>query len=105
MKERIYMNQEMINVSLTTIEDMDVLLFDIDGNGQPIRVNLNSTEGQQDLKGVFSALLKRLYSSDIKLQLRIEPTYRKGLYIEVCQEYVNDLNKELKDVREEIIRL
>ena len=30
------------------------------------------------------------------------PDYKTGLYIDVCKEYINDLNTELSQVREKI---
>ena len=35
----------------------------------------------------------------------IDKLYKKGLYKEVCQEYISDLNEEIKEVREEIKNL
>ena len=43
-----------------------------------------------------------LNTKDIELELRIDEQYKKGLYIEVCNEYIMDLNKEIKEVRTEI---
>ncbi len=102
MKEKKSTNQEIVEVRLLDDEGTDTLLFNFPDNGKSISVNLNSTSGQKDLKKVFETVLKELSSKDIKLALEIDEHYKKGLYKEVCEEYIADLNKEIKNVREEI---
>ena len=43
-----------------------------------------------------------LTESEIKLVFNVAEGYTKGLYTDVCTEYINELNKELKQVREKI---
>ena len=66
---------------------------------------MNATSGQKDLKIVFEKILKMLNSKDIELNLTIDEQYKKGLYKEVCTEYISDLNKEIEEVRAEIKKL
>ena len=98
------MNQVMIEVLLNSIDEADILTFFIDPeeNQGGYCVNLNSTSSQSELKQVFSALLKKLAVNEITLELKIEKNYTKGLYIDVCAEYINDLNKELKSTFEKL---
>lgn len=102
MKEKISMNQE-IKVILLEKNEVDYLCFEFDKD--VVEVNLNDVSGQQDLKTVFSKLLKLINDKDVELKLEIADGYKKGLYKEVCYEYVDDLNNEIKEVREEMKKL
>jgi len=94
------MSQKMIEVKLTVLSDIDVLIFGLDDE-QPEAyvVDLNSSNSQNELKTVFSRLLQMLLDDDISLQYTIAPGYNKRLYMDVCKEYVDDLNRELSQVR------
>ena len=95
------MNQVTIKVELLeTDKDTDVLRFFV--SEPPIDVNLNSSECQASLKSVFSILLERIVSEDIKLELEINPSFTRQLYKDVCPEYINDINRELNEVKEKI---
>lgn len=93
---------QVINVELMTSGENDVLMFKVDPD---IPVNLNSESGQQDLKQVFSKILEKSIVDDIILNLSISPGYSKSLYKEVCQEYIDALNVEIKKVNSEIRKL
>ena len=101
MNEKTSMNQEIVNVTLYDNNGIDTLLFEIPEE-EGIAVNLNETSGQKDLKNVFEKVLKRLSLNDLELKLSIDETYKKGLYKEVCEEYISDLNNEIRVVRSEI---
>lgn len=105
MSEKISTNQEVIDVKLFDDNGTDTLLFNIPGVKDGVSVNLNATSGQKDLKIVFEKILKMLNSKDIELNLTIDEQYKKGLYKEVCTEYISDLNKEIEEVRAEIKKL
>lgn len=93
-----------IKVTLTVIGDSDVLVFYLDEEKpNEYIVNLNNANNQQDIKKVFVKLLEMLFDNDIKLQLEIAEGYSKGLYKEVCTEYINELQKELLDTKEKLI--
>lgn len=94
------MSQRVIDVKLTAMSDVDVLIFGLDEE-QPEAyvVNLNSATSQNELKEVFSKLLELLLTEDILLQLSVAPGYSKGLYKDVCKEYIEDLNRELVQVK------
>lgn len=104
MKGKIYMNQVQIKVLLTVIGETDVLTFFLDEDKYPdgITVNLNSSDGQNDLKRVFSALLEKLELSKIELSLDVAEGYSKGLYKDVSDEYIRSLNDELSTVYHKI---
>ena len=97
------MNQQTINVVLTASADVDVLAFELDANHpEAYAVNLNSSTSQNELKNVFSKLLQMLLDEDLVLNFLVAEGYGKGLYKDVCREYIDDLNRELAQVREMI---
>ena len=49
---------------------------------------------------MFSKLLQLLLEENITLKLIIAEGYGKGLYKDVCKEYIDDLNRELAQVKE-----
>lgn len=104
MRERKYMNPEVFNVELKEFEGEDCLVFEFPEDRTCV-VNLNDSSGNQALKDAFSNILELLVSTDIELRLSIQNGYKRGLYIEVCKEYIEDLNREIRETREEIKRL
>lgn len=101
MKGEIFMKQETINVELMELSpDDDILRFHVEG--ESLDVNLNSAECQNSLKNVFSTLLRFLIHSDINLELSYNTEYKRIMYVEVCKEYIKDLNRELASIKDEI---
>lgn len=97
------MSQKVIEVKLTVLSDADVLIFGLnEDQPEAYIVNLNSADSQNELKEVFSHLLQILLEEDISLKYTIAPGYSKGLYKDVCKEYIDDLNRELSQVRSNI---
>ena len=88
------MNREskMISVTLRKVNEKDVLVFVLD---ESFTVNLNSEESQNELKNIFSQLLRMMLVYDIKLKLNIAEGYKEGLFIDVCTEYISELNREI----------
>lgn len=102
MKEGIYMNQEIIKATLLAQDvDTDILRFDVDG--EELDINLNSSECQNSMKKLFSLILEEAVLADIKIEFSVADGYSRGMYIEVCEQYIKDLNRELTEVSE-IIR-
>lgn len=99
------MSQKTIEVTLSVLGDVDVLLFGIESeNKDCYPVNLNSPTSQNELKNIFSKLLPLLLTDDITLQFVVAEGYKKGLYKDVCKEYIDDLNRELVQVKGNIRR-
>lgn len=99
------MNQMVINVQLTVLGEEDVLIFLIDKeNPEKYVVGLNSANNQTDIKKVFSKILEILFNNNITLKLEIAEGYSKGLYKDVCGEYINQLQKEISNVKEQLIK-
>lgn len=104
MKGRISMSQRVINVKLSALdEDTDILSFHISEDDLP-QINLNNATCQNDLKNVFTKLLQLAVEDDISLEFSIEDGYARGLYKDVCSEYIMDINRELREAMEAIRR-
>ena len=98
MIERIFMNQEsrVINVHLEKKKKRDYLVFEFE---DAVEVCLNDDESQNTLKAVFVKLLEEVIKESVELNFVEKPEYKTGLYIDVCKEYIKDLNKEIASVR------
>lgn len=95
----------VIKVQLTVVGEEDVLIFVLDEeNPDKYIVHLNSANNQTDIKSVFSKILEMLFCNEVNLQLEIAEGYAKGLYKDVCEEYINELQKEISDVKEQLIK-
>lgn len=102
MKGKRFMNPVILDVVLMSQgEDQDILLFKFPDD-RDFSINLNSDSCQKELKEVFSNLLKIIIEKDISLSLSIQEGYDRILYIDVCKEYIQDLQKELDVVKERI---
>jgi hypothetical protein len=96
------MNQ-IIDVLLTVNGEEDVLIFKLDEeHPDDYVIDLNSDTNQSQLKKVFSKLLELLLVNDIELKYSVVEGYSKGLYKDVCEEYVHDLNSEIASVKTQI---
>lgn len=97
------MNQKQIEVLLTVVGESDVLNFILDQEKpDEYVVNLNSDTSQSELKKVFSKLLELIIENDVKLVLKIAEGYSKVLYMDVCNVYIDDLNREISNVAESV---
>jgi hypothetical protein len=92
------MSQETktIDVDLVFHEEEDLLVFHL---SEDFIVDLNSEDSSHSLKTVFSALLQDMLVQPIELKLNMPSEDNgKGLYIEVCTEYIRELNREIRNV-------
>ena len=69
---------------------------------QNVNNNPNKETSQNDLRIVFANLLTELINTPIKLEFEDRADYKTGLYIDVCKEYIKDLNREIINVRKNI---
>ena len=101
MSGEISMNQKAIEVELLAVdEETDLLRFKFED--APLDVNLNSSLCQNELKAIFVHLLQMLIENDVYLEFNHADDYGRAMYIEVCEEYVKDLNRELASAKEKI---
>lgn len=84
---------------LTNADEKDVLIFKLKTD---CIVHLRCDTCQNEIKAVFSTLLKELLEHPIKVELVISPDYENQLLKEVCKEYIDDLNREIENVIERI---
>ena len=100
MRGKISMSQRTIKVDLLEIDERtDVLRFNFENN--PLDVNLNVSTCQNELKKVFVQLLHELLMQDyIILEFNCDEKYKRGMYKEVCEEYIKDLNREIQKTKE-----
>lgn len=84
-----------IDVYLEIYEEKDVMVFDMK---TPLRVSLNDVDSQNELKKVFVEILSLMPKNKINLTYKENQKYKSGLYIDVCREYVKELNREIKNV-------
>lgn len=96
------MNQIKLDVKLYSTKDTndDILAFMFD-NAKSI-IHLNTDSCQIELKEVFSKLLTLSLENDVILNLIIEDGYNRGLYKDVCTEYISELQRELDNVKDSI---
>ena len=98
MKEKTSMNQKKINVILgAPDEKTDALVFEL--GEKSMDVNLNEEDCQASLKRIFVCLLQELINTDIQLVFSTEEGYSRQFYIEACEEYIKDLNRELNSIK------
>ena len=67
---------------------------------EELDINLNSPECQNSLKKLFTLILEKVVDGSVEITLEIRDGYSRGMYIEVCEEYIKDLNRELGEVTE-----
>ncbi len=99
MVEKEYMSREemTIDVYLETCEGKDVIVFAME---PPLHVSLNDDNSQNELKKVFIKILSLMLNRKIKFVYKETENYKTGLYIDVCKEYIKELNREIKMVDE-----
>lgn len=100
------MNQRIISVILLENGDgNDTLRFVIDEE-QKLDINLNSETCQTEIKNVFEKILGISVTEDIQLNYSVQEDYTKQLYIDVCSEYIKEIqgeiNKSAEQIREEL---
>ena len=78
----------------------DILAFMFD-NAESV-IHLNTDSCQIELKDIFSKLLTLCIENDIILNLIVADNYSRGLYKDVCTEYISELQRELDNVKDAI---
>ena len=97
------MNQITLKVRLFAEgSDNDIMAFCFDdGEG---RINLNSDSCQGQIKEVFARLARLCINNDVYLALEIDEDYSRSLYKDVCLEYIQELQREVDNIKGKIRR-
>lgn len=89
---------KLIKATLKRKNNSDVLIV----NTNPVmELDLN-LDNQEELKQLFCLLLEGLISDPLELVLTIDDSCTNALMKEVVTEYINDLNSELLQIRDEL---
>lgn len=92
------------DVILEERDTKDVLVFQVDQESYPegFVVNLNEPNGQNDFMDVFAVILKLLEKEEIEFRLKVADGYSRVLFKDVCKEYIESLNTEIKSMHVKI---
>lgn len=89
------MNQRIINVILVENETGNDVLRFILPDEMVLEINLNTETCQTQIKTVFESILRISIDEDVHLVFRADDSYTKQLYIDVCSEYIKEIQNEI----------
>jgi hypothetical protein len=98
------MNQEdnkKLQVKLYKQGDVDFLEFSV--GSKTHKLNANSEDNQNEIKAMFCDVIPLLEQESLEFVLEIDENYDNKLLVEVATSYIEDLNKEIQNVRDEIL--
>ncbi|WP_124061316.1 hypothetical protein [Gordonibacter sp. Marseille-P4307] len=73
------------------------------GTSPSVDVDIKDSNGTEQLKKMFSSLLEELSKDDVEVVFNKTADYKVAMYEDVCREYVDVLNQELKQARQRLI--
>lgn len=91
------MNQDIRKIDVTLVKE-DPEHFLVFSLNDEIKVSLTSEQGQIELKNLFLRVLTQLLNGPVAFEFKDNPEYNTGLYIDVCKEYLTELNREIGQV-------
>ena len=94
-------SKQLLNVRLFQENETDILEFNI--GSKVHKLDLNSEDHQMEIKKMFCDLIPLLENNSVELVLKVDEGYDNTLLKEVSTSYIGDLNKELENVRTEIL--
>lgn len=94
-------NTKQLTVKLFKESEVDFLEFHLGTKTHKLNINLEDNQG--DIKAMFCDLVPLLETNAIELILDVDDSYDNKLLEEVSTSYIADLNKEIDNVRTEII--
>lgn len=86
-----------------TRNDSNQDVFRLRRDAGDIDVIVTEDGGTNELKGLFSYLLEELFEDDVMVKFVPTTDYKTTLYEEVCREYIDVLNGELRQARQKIL--
>ena len=69
----------------------------------PVEIDFNNNE-QNYLRKVFYSIIENVLEEDFEFEYGTADDYEKKLYIEIAQEYIKQLNSEIRSIKEEAQR-
>lgn len=99
MKEKVFTNHQRINVILAENDGHDQLIFEFETKKI---IDLNSDSSQNQIQSVFASVFNLLTLGEVELTLEICEGYSKALYIEVCKEFITEINREITSTSRKI---
>lgn len=79
----------------------DVLTLDL--KNESVEIDFNNND-QNYLREVFYSIIENVLEEDFEFEYRTADNYEKKLYIEIAQEYIKQLNSEMRSIKEEAQR-
>ena len=70
----------------------------------PIDLVVTNDSGTEQIQKMFVLLLGMLRSDNVEIEFEKTEDYGNAMYEDVCKEYVNALNSELKEAREALLQ-
>lgn len=95
-------DKEQLTAKLYKTDDTDFLEFNL-GNAKIHKLNVNEEDNQGEIKALFCNLIVLVEKENLEIKLDVADDYDNKLLIEVAEAYIGDLNKELVNVRTEIL--
>ena len=75
----------------------DVLTLDL--KNESVEIDFNNNE-QNYLREVFYSIIENVLEEDFEFEYRTADNYEKKLYIEIAQEYIKQLNSEMRSIKD-----
>ncbi len=65
-----------------------------------VEIDFNNSD-QSHLRTVFYSVIENILEEDFEFQYITEEGYEKSMYIEIAEEYIKQLNGELRSIKEQ----
>lgn len=98
MREVKFMESKVVQLKEENGED--VLEFNINSDLTK-QIDLNNKD-QTGLRELFYDVINQAFEEEFQFILNVNPNYKKTLYIEISEEYIKQLNSELKKIIQDI---
>lgn len=94
-------DRQQLKVRLFLEGGTDFLEFDLGRSTH--RLNLNLEDNQNEIKQMFCDVVPILEANAVEFVLEVDKSYDNTLLREVSSSYISDLNKDIDEVRTEIL--
>ena len=100
MKGEKHMAKKSIKARLTEDGERNELVFEFNPE---LRIDLNSDD-QRQLRVIFYHVVNQLFEDEIEFEFTNDGATRV-IYIEIADEYIKQLNEEIRKIRDSIPQL